>query len=99
MNMLKQFAKILLVFGLLSTPVMADSIMQPMTDSVNSGIINTKVYASQALSNTNINATVVNGVAIFSGTVNSKAQLDELVRIGNSISGIKSVDVSKVTIK
>lgn len=92
-------AKFLIGLTLISTPVFADSILQPATDSVNSGIINTKILANDSLKNIDINATVEKGVAIFSGRVNSKAQLDELIRIGHSVSGVNSVNVSKVRIE
>lgn len=100
MNIKKILISLMLTAGLVFTvPIYADSILSPMTDSVNSGIINTKMYTDKSLSNISIDATVINGVAIYSGEVHSKAQLDELVRIARSVSGIKGVDVSKVKIK
>jgi osmotically-inducible protein OsmY len=83
---------------LLISPAHADSILSPITDTVNSGIINTKMLADHSLSNVHVDATVINGVAVFSGVVNSGAQLHELIRIGRSVSGIRGVDVSRVRI-
>lgn len=84
---------------ILSTPAMASSVWQPMTDTVNSGIINTKMMSDKALSKTQVDATVINGVAVFSGEVDTKAQAEALVRIARSVSGVKGVDVSKLKIK
>lgn len=93
------FSLIISVFIFLSGSIYAGSLLQSATDSVNSGIVNTKMATDNKLDNINIDATVVNGIAIFSGNVHSKAQVDELVRIAHSVSGIKGVDVSKVQIK
>lgn len=80
------------------SPVYANSIFSPLTDSVNSGIINTKMATDNRLDGTDIDATVINGVAIFSGKVQSKAQMKILIGIANSVSGIKGVDISKLKI-
>jgi osmotically-inducible protein OsmY len=87
-----------LALTLISSPVLADSVLSPLTDSVNSGIINTKIAADDMLTNTDIDATVVNGIAIYSGVVNSKAQLNELLRIAHSVSGIKGIDISRLKV-
>lgn len=91
-------SQLLIVLTLAMSPVYATSVLTTASDSVNSGILNTKLYTNDKLSKTDVDATVVNGVAVFSGTVNTKAQLDELVRLGHSISGVKGVDVSKVKV-
>ncbi len=89
----------LLCLGLIfSAPLFATSILQSMTDSTNSGIINTKMYTDNSLSNIHVDATVTNGIAIFRGTVYSKAQLNELIRIARSVSGIHGVDVSRIAV-
>ena len=95
----KIYTFILILMLGFSAPLFASSILQPLTDSTNSGIINTKMVASDRLSGSNVDATVINGVAVFSGQVKSKAQLDELIRIAHSVSGIKGVNVSQITIK
>lgn len=97
------FNKILMALVLSSTltfmsPVWADSFLSPLTDSVNSGIINTKMVTNDSLSHINVDATVINGIAIFTGTVNSRAQVNELIRIARSVSGIKGVDISRLKI-
>jgi osmotically-inducible protein OsmY len=68
------------------------------TDTVNSGIINTKIVADDSLDGIEVDATVDNGIAIFSGEVESKAQINRLIRIARSVSGIKGVDVSRVKV-
>ena len=99
MNMTKKVALLILSLGLLlQSPAFATSILTSMSDSVNSGIINTKIFADDMLSNTDIDATVVNGIAIFSGEVNSKAQVNELIRIAHSVSGIKGINISRLRI-
>jgi len=99
MKIMKTVNALLLSFGLLFlSPVFANSILSPLTDSVNSGIINTKMAADHSLTNINVDATVTNGMAIFSGEVHSKAQQDELISIAHSVSGIQGVDVSKLRI-
>ena len=95
--MLRLVLLCLLVFFTVTSK--AESILSSASDSVNSGIINTKIFADSALSGININATVTNGVAMFSGEVRSEAQLNELIKIGKSVSGIRAVDVSKVKIQ
>jgi osmotically-inducible protein OsmY len=80
-----------------STAVSAGSILSPLTDSVNSGILNTKVYSS-TIPTSHLNATVIGGVAVFSGEVNNNAQRDELIRIAKSISGIKGVDTANLKV-
>lgn len=92
-------AMALLLMLTFTTAATADSIWSPMTDSVNSGIINTKMATDDALDNIRVDATVINGIAIFIGQVNSQAQFDELVRIAGSVSGIKGVNTSKLTIR
>lgn len=81
-----------------SISAFAGSGLMPITDSVNSGIINTKIIADDKLENADIDATVVNGIVIYTGTVQTRAQLDELIRIGRSVSGIRGVDASKIHI-
>lgn len=86
------------LIAIFAQPVLASSLVSPLTDTVNSGIINTKMLGDSVLSNTEIDATVVDGIAIFSGTVSAKAQINELIRIARSVSGIKGVNVSKVKV-
>lgn len=96
-----QLIAIIAILGvmMLYIPASASSILQPMTDSVNSGIINSKMYTDSALSNIEVDATVTNGIAVYRGTVHSKEQLDELIHIAHSVSGVKGVDTSRVVIK
>lgn len=77
-------------------PVHAYNIFVPMADTVNSGIINSKMLASDNLNGAHVDATVVNGVAIFKGHVMSEKQKRELIIIARSVSGIKAVDVSGI---
>ena len=84
---------------LISVPAFSTGVLQSMTDSVNSGIINSKMYTDNQLDNTNVDATVENGIAIYRGQVNSQSQVDELVRIAHSISGIKGVDTSNLHVR
>ena len=98
MSLHKILLSLLISLGVSLSPVYANAILTPMTDSVNSGIINTKMATSDRLKGSNIDATVINGVAIFRGQVQSKAQLQELIRIGRSVSGVKGVNTSKVRI-
>lgn len=79
-------------------PAFSNDILTSLTDSVNSGIINTKVATDDLLSNTNIDSTVVNGIAIFSGKVKTQTQVNELVRIAHSVSGINGVDTSHLVV-
>jgi osmotically-inducible protein OsmY len=88
----------ILSIALLSSAVMADSMWSPVTDTLNTGIINAKMIADHNLDSAKVNATVNHGVVAFSGEVDSKAQLDELASIALSVSGIKGVDISRVTV-
>lgn len=81
----------------LAAPVQA-GVISAATDTVNSGIINTKIVADDSLDGIEVDATVDNGIAIFSGEVESKAQIQRLIRIARSVSGIKGVDVSQVKV-
>jgi len=94
--------KSLIAFGtialLICMTAFSGSILTPLSDSVNSGIINTKILADHSLSGTHIDATVINGVAVFSGEVKSTTQKEELVSIANSVSGVKSVDTSRIKV-
>jgi hypothetical protein len=99
MSTKKMYAILILSIGLLNlSPVFAHSAWSPLTDSVNSGIINTKMISEDSLSSIQVDVTVVNGVAIFKGEVQSEVQRNELVRIAKSVSGIKEVDVSKIQV-
>jgi osmotically-inducible protein OsmY len=89
----------ILSITLLSGAVMADSMWSPVTDTLNTGIINAKMMADHSLDSAKVDATVNHGVVAFSGEVDSKAQLDELASIALSVSGVKGVDVSKVKIR
>lgn len=90
---LSQFIKIILLsFALLSAPLYAASILQPATDTVNSGIINAKIVGKSQFSN--VDATVNNGIAIFTGRVDSTAQVSQLENIAHSVSGVHGVNVS-----
>ncbi|TAK72224.1 MAG: BON domain-containing protein [Gammaproteobacteria bacterium] len=80
------------------SPIAQASVLSLLTDSVNSGIINTKMVANHSLSGIDVNATVINGIAVFSGQVNSKAQIEELIHIARSVSGIRGINVSKLRI-
>ena len=59
--------KIMIMIAMLltATTLYAAPFWSPLTDSVNSGIINTKMVTSDSLSNINVDATVIDGVAIF----------------------------------
>lgn len=93
-------AVLFLILALLfSGPILATSILTPVTDTVNSGIINTKMAMDNVLSDTNVDATVLNGIAVYSGKVHTKAQLNELVRIAYSVSGIKGVNTKRLIIE
>lgn len=94
MTLHKKLITLFLSLALCLSPVYANSILSPLTDSVNSGIINTKMVTDNRLKGIHVDATVTNGIAIFSGQVNSKAQAHALVGIAYSVSGIKGVDVS-----
>lgn len=99
MKVLKFLSIVLAVLSLsLSAPAIARPFWSPLTDTVNSGIINSKMVASDRLENIHVDATVENGVAIFSGTVNNRAQLDELVNIARSVSGVHGVDVTRLQV-
>lgn len=99
MKATKILCHITLVCSLLfSAPLFAESVLTLMSDSANSGIINTKILTDKGLDNTNIDATVVNGIAIFSGTVHSKEQVNRLIAIARSVSGVKGVNMSKLKI-
>ncbi|GEM_PF-2862205 len=99
MKKIKIISILILSFGLaIASPIMAEPVLTLMSDSVNSGIINTKIMTDHTLSNIKIDATVVNGIAIFKGTVYSKEQLEELLHIAHSVSGIRGVDISKVKV-
>lgn len=98
MTLYKTVMALILSLCLSISPVYADSILSPLTDSVNSGIINTKMATDNRLDGTNVDATVINGVAIFSGEVRSKTQMKILIGIANSVSGIKGVNVSKLRV-
>jgi osmotically-inducible protein OsmY len=56
------------------------------------------MYSDSYLSNIHIDATVINGIAVFRGTVHNQGQLRELIRIARSVSGIRGVDVSRVRV-
>ncbi len=89
----------LLCTGLIfSTPLFATSILQSLTDSIDSAIINVKVYTDKSLTNTHIDAIVINGTAIFRGTVSSDAQLNELIQIAHSVASVKNVDATAMRI-
>src|SRR5689334_16025586 len=94
----KKLIALFLSFGLLLSPVYADAILSPLTDSVNSGIINTKMAADNRLNDIQVDATVIDGIAIFSGEVRTKAQVHDLVGIAYSVSGIKGVNISKLKV-
>lgn len=99
MKMMKILIAFLLVFGLaFSLPSYPGSVLTLMSDSVNSGIINTKMATDDLLSNIDVDATVENGIAIFSGRVNSRAQLQELIRIARSVSGVRGINIARVRI-
>lgn len=99
MKVIKQLLIISLSLGLLSaTPAFSGSVLTLMSDSVNSGIINTKMSTDSYLDNIHVDATVVNGVAVFSGVVYSKGQVNELIRIARSVTGIKAIDISRLRI-
>lgn len=95
-RLIKSFAILLTSMCVLTTPVHAYNIFVPMADTVNSGIINSKMLASDHLDGAHVDATVVNGVAIFKGHVMSEQQKRELIMIARSVSGIKEVDVSGI---
>ncbi len=82
----------------LSSVTYAGSILSPLTDSVNSGIINTKIETNDNLSRIDIDATVENGIVIYSGRVNSMHDVNELMRIAHSVSGIRGVNTSRLYI-
>lgn len=94
LNLLKIYFFIFLIS--ITYPVFAHSILSPLTDSVNSGIINTKMDMDERLNNVDIDATVINGIAVFSGVVHNHAELQELFRIARSVSGIKGIDVTQI---
>ncbi len=99
MKTIQIITTIILSLGLLFvSPVFATSILSPLTDSVNSGIINTKMMTDNSLSHINVDATVVNGIAIYSGEVNTQAQVNELIRIAHSVSGIRGVNTSRLRV-
>lgn len=81
-----------------ASPLFATSVLTLMSDSVNSGIINTKMATDDRLSNIRVDATVENGVAIFRGVVYSRAQVNELIRIARSVSGIRAIDISRLRV-
>lgn len=85
------------IFSISSTTY-AGSILSPLTDSVNSGIINTKIETDDNLGRIDIDATVENGIVIYSGRVNSMRDVNELMRIARSVSGIKGVNTSRLYI-
>jgi osmotically-inducible protein OsmY len=80
-----------------SSVIFAGSILEPVTDTVNSGIINTKMVGHDEFSN--VNATVENGIAIFTGEVSSKKQAEKLLRIAHSVTGIRAVNISGLKIQ
>ena len=83
----------------LAQPLFADSVLEPATDTINSGIIKTKMLTDHSLKNADVSVSVDNGIAYFSGRVTSQSQIDELSSIALSVSGIKGVDISKVKVK
>lgn len=100
MRMIKYLLTLFLLFSFnLATPVFANSFLSPLTDTVNSGIINTKMLTNDALKGAKVDAAVENGIAVFSGVVLSNAQISELIRIGKSVSGVHGVDVSRVSVR
>lgn len=96
-NILK---KIFLVFFLMTTSAaFATSILSPLTDTVNTGIINTKIALDSSLSDLDVDVTVNHGVATLRGNVNTEAQVKKLVQTVRSVSGINGVDISNLKIR
>jgi|SRR5579862_8299909 len=92
---------ILIIFLLLFFAKMtyADSLLSPITDVVNSGVINTKIALDPTLSRLDINATVDHAVVVYSGEVNTDLEIKKLVQISQSVSGIKGVDITHLRVR
>jgi len=85
----------------LATAVYAEksTAMAVVGDMAVTAIVNTKIALDSTFSHSNFNVKVQDGVVIMSGTVNSRSEIKALIELARSTTGVKSVDVSKLTVQ
>jgi len=96
-RLLKKSLFVLLMMS--TTCIYADSILSPITDTVNSGIISSKIALDSSLSNVSVNVNVDHGYVALSGIVNTEAEKQRVIKIAQSISGINGVDISRLKVR
>lgn len=75
----------------------ADS-SQPVNDTWITTKVKTELLASNRASGTEINVETTNGVVKLSGTVDSRAEVDNAVKVAKKVKGVTQVDSSGLSV-
>lgn len=75
----------------------ADS-SQPVNDTWITTKVKTELLASNKASGTEINVETTNGVVKLSGTVDSRAEVDNAVKVAKKVKGVTQVDSSGLSV-
>jgi len=77
----------------------ANSPITAIADTAITGMVKAKIVADPTLSNSQVDVTTNKGVVSLSGTVKTDSEADALVQIAQSISSVKDVNTSKLSVQ
>ena len=72
---------------------------QPVTDTWITTKVKTELLADTAVKGTDINVSTTDGVVTLAGVLDSKAAVDQAIKIAKGTKGVKSVDTQALKVR